>query len=96
MTEYYYDSWNDADECHPTERELYALEDEIRELKEEIKLREEDELFTLTEIMIIRDKALRGDPVDYVIEALNGLINVHNPAIKERAIKNLLKLSERL
>jgi regulator of replication initiation timing len=85
MSDYYHDSWNDADECQPTEEEVIKLENEISDLKEEIEARAEDEVFTLAEIMRLRDRLLNGESVYGVISDMNQLIGYHDASVRVAA-----------
>jgi hypothetical protein len=89
MSDYYHDSWNDADACQPTEDEVIKLENEINDLREEIEARAEDEVFTLAEIMLARDKLSEGGSVYEVIDELNKLIGYHDASVREAAMTKI-------
>jgi hypothetical protein len=89
MSDYYHDSWNDVDECQPTEEEVIKLENEISDLKEEIEARADDEVFTLAEIILARDKLLNGGSVYEVIDELNKLIGYHDASVREAAMTKI-------
>lgn len=81
-----YDDWVHVDDY---DKEVTSLEDEITDLKEEIEARKDNETFTLAEVILVRDKLLRGELVEEVVMDLNRLISYHDVAVREAAISKL-------
>jgi hypothetical protein len=87
MSEYYRDSWNDADQCQITEEEYGALESQVIDLKGEIEQFKEDEILVLAEVIKARDELLQDKDTFSVIERLNKLIQLHLSDVREKAMK---------
>jgi hypothetical protein len=88
MKDYNYDDWNDADsvclEDHYSE--VQYLEDRVIDLKNQVNALCDDEVFILSEIMMVRDmysddKELHDD--------LSQIINFHSEDVKKLAIKKI-------
>ena len=87
MSEYYYDDWNDADQCGISEEDYAELESQVVDLKGEIEQYREDEVLVLSEIIRARDELLRDKDTVSVIERLNKLIRLHLSDVREKAMK---------
>ena len=81
-----YDDWVHVDDYN---KEVSELEDGITDLKEEIEARKDNEIFTIAEVILVRDKLLRGELVEEVVMDLNRLISYHDAAVREAAISKL-------
>jgi hypothetical protein len=84
-----YDDWIHWDDY---DNEVTALEDQIADLKEEIEARANNEVFTLAEIILIRDRLLSGAPVSSVIDELNKVIGFHDVSVRVTAMTKLNEL----
>jgi hypothetical protein len=82
MSEYYYDDWNDEDEQVVDLQEVYTLENEVLDLREEIQNYQTDEVFVLYHLMNLRDKH-KGNAD--LVASLDELIKVHSPKVQEQA-----------
>jgi hypothetical protein len=80
--DYYYDSWNDADQQAIDPKELTDLENEVFDLREEIQNYQTDEVFVLYHLMDLRDKH-KGNAD--LIASLDELIKVHSSKVQEQA-----------
>ena len=67
----------------------YELEKEIADLNEEIENRADDEVYTLAEIMRLRDRLLNGESVYSVISDMNLLIGYHAAYVRTAAASKL-------
>jgi hypothetical protein len=84
-----YDDWIHWDDY---DKEVTALEDQIADLKEEIEARANNEVFTLAEIILIRDGLLHGLGTYDAINNLNKLIASHNASIRVAAMSKINNL----
>lgn len=84
-----YDDWIHYDDYN---KEVTALEDQIADLKEEIEARADNEVFTLAEIILIRDRLLNETPVSSIIDELNKVIGFHDVSIRVAAMTKLNEL----
>lgn len=80
--DYYYDSWNDADQQAIDPKELTDLDNEVFDLREEIQNYQTDEVFVLYHLMNLRDKH-KGN-ADLIAD-LDELIKVHSSKVQEQA-----------
>lgn len=87
----YEEDWIHIDDY---EKEVTALEDEIHDLRLEIESRRDNEVFTLAEVILIRDKLLADVDTYKVIAALNKLIGYHDEEIRLAAIAKVNELEE--
>lgn len=85
----YEDDWIHVDDY--TE-EVEKLENKIQDLKEEIENLEYDEVYTLAEIMLARDKLLHGVSVYEVVDDLNKLIASHRVSVRSQAVAKINEL----
>lgn len=91
MKEKAYDDWNDADQQVITTEDHYSeiqyLEDRVEHLEQQVKDLCDDEVFILSEIMMVRDHY--SDYKDIHTE-LTAIIDFHSKEVKHRAIEKLL------
>ena len=87
----YEDDWIHIDDY--TE-EVEKLENKVQDLKEEIENLEYDEVYTLAEIMLARDKLLNGASVYEVVGDLHELIAAHRASVRAEAVSKLNELEE--
>ena len=91
MQDYYYDGWNDADQCPVVDySQVNSLENEVMLLREQAQDKETDELYILYQLMNIRDTL---DPKSRAYAELGDLIAVHSPELRERAKQYTNKLT---
>ncbi len=83
-----YDYWNDADQQTIDYNEIQYLEDKVADLEKINEELREDEVFTLAEIMLIRDHY--SDYRD-IGEELDRLIGMHDKSVRKKAQDRLLK-----
>ncbi len=83
-----YDYWNDADQQTIDYNEIQYLEDKVADLEKINEELREDEVFTLAEIMLIRDHY--SDYRD-IGEELDRLIGMHHKDVRKKAQDRLLK-----
>ena len=82
--DYYYDSWNDADQQVIDPAELSDLEGQVANLKEELQSYKDDELFVLYHLMDLRD-SMKGCVPPPVLMELSEIIKTHSAALIKRA-----------
>ena len=83
MQDYYYDGWNDADQCPVVDySQVNSLESEVMLLREQVQDKETDELYILYQLMNIQDTL---DPKSKAYAELGDLIAVHSPELREKA-----------
>ena len=87
----YEDDWVHVDDCS---KEVERLENRIEDLKEEIENHADDEVYTLAEIMLARDKLLHGMSVYEVVDDLNKLIAAHGVDVRMAAVSKINELEE--
>lgn len=89
MSGYSYDEdWVHIDDY---EKEVKELNDEVYDLKEEIEARKDNEVFRLSEMMLIRDALLSGKPVSMVLDDMQQLIATHAAEVREQATAKLVR-----
>lgn len=72
--------------------EVERLENRIEDLKDEIENRADDEVFTLAEIILIRDSLLHGLGTYDAINNLNKLISSHSEPVRVSAMTKINEL----
>jgi archaellum component FlaC len=82
----YQDDWIHVDDYSA---EVERLENRIEDLKDELENRANDEVFTLCEVILARDKLLEGSSIDDVIADLNELIAAHDASIRVAAMSKI-------
>jgi hypothetical protein len=82
--DYYYDDWNDADQCTIDYKEVTDMEDTITDLKEQVQGLRDDELFILYHLMDFRD-TLKGLNNPVIVAEIDGLIKMHDKEVIEQA-----------
>lgn len=88
MRDYNYDDFNNRDsvclENHYSE--VQYLEDRVTDLENQVKALSDDEVFILSEIMLVRDQYSDYEDIH---EELTHIINFHSEDVKKLAIKKI-------
>jgi hypothetical protein len=80
------DDWIHVDDYN---QEIDRLEEEVKDLKYAVDALEDNSLFTLTEMLLIRDRILKHDPIEDILTDLNILIRTFSEDEKARAISKI-------
>jgi hypothetical protein len=94
MSEYYYDDWNDPDSVDYDDhnKEVSDLENQVEDLKLANEVMRDDEVFVLSELMLIRDDIDSGMPLQIIRGEISKLIATHSLEVREKAVKRLAEL----
>lgn len=89
MNDPYYDDFNDVQTISSEDHysEVQYLEDRVESLEQQVTELCEDEVFILSEIMMVRDHY--SDYKD-IHEELTAIINFHSKEVKHKAVEKLL------
>lgn len=82
----YEDDWVHVDDYS---EEVERLENRIEDLKDEIENMKDDEVYTLAEIILIRDSLISSNVSYEVISNMNKLIASHSDSVKIAAFNKI-------
>ena len=91
MSYAYEEDWVHVDEHG---EKVDNLKNQIEDLKLTVSSMIDDEVFTLSELMLIRDDIDRGMPMQIIRGEIEKLIAVHNTDVREKAIARIAERFE--
>ena len=87
MSDYYRDDWNDADQQVIEYSEVQYLEDKVKDLENQVQEFADDEVYILSELILLRDHY--SDYKD-MRQELTAIIDLHSKEVKHKAVDRLL------
>jgi hypothetical protein len=75
-------------------KQVSDLENQIEDLKLTVSTLIDDEVYTLSELMLIRDDIDRGMPMQIIRGEIAKLIAIHSTEVREKAIERIAERFE--